>query len=269
MNQICVFDFDGVIANSIHDSYLTALNSYILFQKTNLLPLKKSIEPPHAIYSFEKSHPQLFRDFSQLMPLASRAEDYFVALQILEGEKQKTINTQEEFNQFKETLPIKILNQYHHFFYQVRHNMQNISPESWSKLLPPFPGIIEAIENLSYRFMLAIATSKDRISIDLQLNHYNLKSFFHPDYILDKDFAKSKRLHLVKLQQISKIPYHRIFFIDDKLSHLIATKSLGIKNYLATWGFNTKREYRLAQREGFPLLKLNALKNLGLNPSKN
>ena len=36
-------------------------------------------------------------------------------------------------------------------------------------------------------------------------------------------------------------PYHcrYIFYIEDKISHLIKVRAMGINGYLATWGYNS------------------------------
>lgn len=259
--QILVFDFDGVICNSIHDSLMTALNTYIQFVPDHTLPLEKPLEPD-SLFLFEKNHEPLFNRFSKLMPMGNFAEDYFVFLRIIEEDKSEKVKDQASFNSFKSSIPEEKLNSYQTLFYQYRTHLQESDPKSWANLLPPFPGIVEAIQTLSQRFLCAIATSKDKGSVDILLRSYGLVPYFHPENILDKDFAKSKREHLIRFHKEHNIPFKNIHFIDDKVLHLASVKDLGIHAYLALWGFNTEREHKIARDNGLTLLRLEDLPHL-------
>ena len=113
----------------------------------------------------------------------------------------------------------------------------------------------EAYEN----YVCAIATSKDHQSVDILLRKYKLTDCFQRENILDKEFAESKRDHLTQFHEKHNVPFKDIHFIDDKVSHLIKVKDLGVQAYLAVWGFNTEREHEIALEHGFKLLRLEAL----------
>jgi len=261
--QILVFDFDGVISNSIHESFMTALNAYTKFVPDHSLPLEKPLEAD-MIFQFEKEHPEIFKQFFQLMPMGNRAEDYLLILLLIDRKENGKVTNQSEFDEFKKTVPIEIQEEFHRSFYQSRLSFRQQYPAVWIEMHKPFPGIVDAIRSLSRRFLLAIATSKDRTSVDILLQHYGLSDYFQPENILDKDFAKSKRLHIIKFQKEHNIPFTNIHFIDDKVLHLVSVKDLGVNCYLAAWGFNTEREHKIAMKEGFMLLRLEDLARLGM-----
>jgi len=261
--QILVFDFDGVIANSIHDSFMTALNTYVWFVPNHTLPLKKPLKPD-SVLPFEKAHSDIFVSFSQLMPLGNRAEDYFIIIWLIDTQEAGRVNSQADFDAYRTSMPSETLKAFHKRFYQTRSAIREQNPQAWLDLLPAFPGIVEAIKALSQRFLLTIATSKDRLSVNLQLNSYGLTDLFPPENILDKDFAKSKRAHLTRFHEEHKVPLQNIHFIDDKVLHLISVKDLGVHTYLALWGFNTQREQEMARKEGITLLQMDDLHRLGL-----
>jgi phosphoglycolate phosphatase-like HAD superfamily hydrolase len=260
--QILVLDFDGVICNSIHDSYATSLNTYIQLCANHSLPLKKPLTP-NSVFQFEEVHPEIFRAFSELIPLANSAEDYFVLLSIIDKNLAKPIHNQRDFDQYKKIFSPDQLNHFHDAFYQTRSQIRQKNLDQWLNLLPPFPEIPESIHLLSKKMILSIATSKDRTSVELLLNHYGISDNFKSENILDKDFATSKQHHLIHLQKQRHIPFSCIHFVDDKISHLQSVKKLGVHNYLACWGFNSEREYELARKEGFTLLQIEDLKHLG------
>lgn len=260
-SQILVFDFDGVICNSIHDSFLTALNSYIQISPDHGLPLDRSLNPDNVLL-FEQNHGDFFKQFSQLMPLGNFAEDYFVVIRILEEKKSEEMKNQSHFDKFKRSISREKLATYQTIFYETRQRMQEEDPDSWASLLPPFPGITESIRSLSRRFVCCIATSKDHQSVDILIRKYGINNCFQPENILDKDFAESKRDHLLRFHQEHDVSYKNIMFIDDKVSHLMKVKDLGIQAYLALWGFNTEREHEIAREQGFHLLHLEELNDL-------
>ena len=261
--SILIFDFDGVLCNSIHDSLFTALQAYSDAVPGHKLPWAKGTERTR-IFQFEKENAGFFHQFTDLMPLGNFAQDYFVFLRLLETDSVKSIHSQNDFNTFKKTLPEEQLRSYEEIFYRNRVGMQNENPDEWVQLLPCFEGMKESIPELAHRFLLAIATSKDYQSVHLLLNHWDLAKYFSRENILDKDFAESKREHLVKFQEEHGIPYSAMHFIDDKLSHLFAVQDLGVQAYLALWGFNTVREHDLARKSGFHTLSLEDLPEFGI-----
>lgn len=258
---LIAFDFDGVISNSIHDSFVTALNSYIAFKPDHALPLSGPIVPAKRIFAFEKEHADLFESFKSLLPMGNRAEDYYVILRIIEENRTASIQDQESFDAYKEKLDQSLRDEYHAFFYRFRISLQNTDPDAWAELLPAFPGIREAVPGLHENFTLAIATAKDRRSVDIQLARYGLTGYFDPENILDKDYSASKRGHLTRFHERHSIPFDHMHFIDDKVLHLVSVADLGVHCYLSMWGFNSEREHAIARENGFVLLELDQLKN--------
>jgi phosphoglycolate phosphatase-like HAD superfamily hydrolase len=260
--SILVFDFDGVISDSIHDSFRTALNAYIRFVPKHSFPLKEPLDTAAKTFLFEKEHPDLFARFQRIIPLGNRAEDYFTMLTMLDKRDDGGAMEQDAFTAYAGTLPPDRQKEYGRLFYAVRSELQRADPADWAGLMPAFPGFAGAVRELSERFILAVATSKDRFSVDLQLKAYGILSCFLPENIVDKDFSESKRDHLVHIREMRGVPFGSIHFIDDKLLHLVSVADLGVKCYLALWGFNTPREHALAEKEGFVLLRLTDLRNL-------
>jgi phosphoglycolate phosphatase-like HAD superfamily hydrolase len=259
---LLVFDFDGVISDSLHDSYVTSLNAYLLAEKAHSLPLTVPLDPPDRIFGFEKEQPRLFAEFRRLIPMGNRAEDYFVIWRVIGSGASEDVRAQSDYDRIKKKIPREVLDAYGMDFYSSRRERQETSPDEWASLSPVFEGIPAAIRSLSARFDPAIATSKDLRSITILLKRYGLLTFFKPEFILDKDFSYSKRDHLAHFREKFGIPFDRMHFIDDKALHLVSAKGLGVHGYLALWGYNTEREHKLAEKEGFRLLSREDLMNL-------
>jgi len=259
--KIIALDFDGVISNSVHDSMRTAVNTYLDFVSDHQLPVKK-ILAADQVDQFENTNPHFWNEFSRLMPFGNFAKDYYVFVRLLELGKSETVQTQEDFNQFKKTIPEKTLTTYNVSFYENRLQMQKEDPQGWCQIIPVFRGVPEAVQILFKKHTLAIATSKDRGSVDLLLKHYRLDSCFLSENILDKDFAESKRHHLIRFHEKLNIPFSQIHFVDDKVMHLLKVNDLGVNRYLASWGFNSQQEHEIARANGCRVIGIEDLKEL-------
>jgi phosphoglycolate phosphatase-like HAD superfamily hydrolase len=260
--SLLVFDFDGVLSNSIHDSFMTSLNAYLAVRPGHCLPADGPLEPVAPVFAFEAAHPELFGPFSRLIPLGNRAEQYYAIWRLIETGRSGRIRSQEDFDVFSASLPEKERAEYDERFYALRRRGQDRNPDLWADLLPAFDGIPETVRSLSERFTLAIATAKDMRSVRLLLDKYGLRGCFEERFILDKDVSHSKTDHLARLHAMLNMPFSDMHFIDDKVLHLRAAKPLGVRGYLALWGFNTEREHAEAEREGFVLLTLEGLARL-------
>ena len=260
--RILIFDFDGVISNSIQDSFLTALKTYIELISYHTLPWNEDINLKNFTFKFEKERLNVFNTYSRLMPFGNRAEDYFVIFKIIDEKVTLDINNQSDFDEYKDLIPSNVLLEYHKLFYRIRSSFRESNYNEWIKLRTPFQGVFNALKTLSKRFILAIASSQDKFSITLHLKSYNLSSYFKDEYILGKDFSESKQDYLIRFHEMTQIPFSNFHFIDDKVSHLLDVKDLGIQGYLALWGFNTPREHQIAESNGFTLLDLKDLPHL-------
>jgi phosphoglycolate phosphatase-like HAD superfamily hydrolase len=221
------------------------------------LPLSEFLTPD-SILTFKKDHSDLFKEFSNLMPMGNFARDYYLIMEIIGG-KSHAVQNQAQFDRLREETSSSILEAYQTLFYENRSYLQKNQTRKWVHLFRPFPGITNAICVLSNRAQLAIATNKDQQSVTLLLEDFDLTNCFLPENILDKDFAQSKRDHLFKFHKQHQVPFELIHFIDDKVSNLLAVHDLGINPYLALWGFNTSREQSIAREAGFGLLEIQDL----------
>ena len=124
----------------------------------------------------------------------------------------------------------------------------------------PYPGVPDAMHELSGSFSLAIATSKDGRSVESLLQAYGLSVLFPPSTILDKSQGESKRTHLSRLREKFGCSFDDMCFIDDKFSHLLDCSPLGVRCFLAGWGYNGEEEQSVAETHGFPVLSVNSLR---------
>ena len=256
MNHVLAFDFDGVLSDSLLEAYLITWRISGRFDPA-LTPPAATLPSLAAIHAFREQHQEHWRAFNKLVPLGNRAEDYLVIHSAVA--RSLRLKTQSEFNEFKAGMERSRLEEFHEEFYRERYSLAGQDHERWLALNEPYPGAREAVRALAARFKLAVATSKDARTVRELLDNWGLSGLFLPEAVLDKTAGESKRAHLSALKKIFACDFSRITFIDDKVSHLLDCLDLGVRLYLAGWGYNGETEWELARRHAIPVLTLEKL----------
>jgi len=247
--RVVALDFDGVIADSARETFLVALRALVALRPSSrLAPVRVEAEAaaragPEALELYP-----LLAGFRDLMPLGNRAEDFGVALEALEA--GRSFAGQPEYDAFFSTFDRGWLRAFHERFYQERERLAAEGPELWRSLQPPYPEVVAALQRHRGVRGLAIATAKDRRSVETLLASYGLAGVFPPDLVLDKETGVAKTAHLELLQRRLDVPFSAIAFVDDKLRHLEAVAPLGVRCVLAAWGYNGERERTAAAAAG-------------------
>jgi phosphoglycolate phosphatase-like HAD superfamily hydrolase len=122
--------------------------------------------------------------------------------------------------------------------------------------MAPYAPFVSMLRRRAGDATLAIATAKDRPSVEALLSLYGIRDLFPADRLLDKDTGVHKSDHLTRLQRSLAVPFAEITFVDDKVNHLDRVASLGVHCTLAGWGYNGPREERLAHSRGYAVLQL-------------
>lgn len=244
--QVLALDFDGVICDSAHEVFLVGLRTFKNFFPNAALVSRFLDGNPSA-----RELDAFFAAFSDLLPLGNRAEDFGVALRILEDDV--TIAGQDDYDRYYAALEPDWLRSFHVSFYQHRAALRDHDRDGWIRLHSAYTGFTEQLEAISERVRLAVVTAKDHTSARLLLTHFRLDSLFADELVLDKEIGVRKSLHLSTLQARLDVPFEAITFIDDKVNHLLEVAHLGVGRVLAGWGYNTDREYEIARGHGIPV----------------
>jgi phosphoglycolate phosphatase-like HAD superfamily hydrolase len=239
--RVVALDFDGVIADSARETFVVALRAMVAMRPSSrLAPMRGEAEAAARDEPAAMERLALFAGFRVLMPLGNRAEDFGVALDALE--QGRSFPGQPEYDAFLATHHRQWLLEFHERFYLERERLAAAEPELWRSLQPPYPEVVAALQRHRGAPRLAIATAKDRRSVEALLEHYGLAGAFAPDLVLDKETGVAKTAHLELLQRRLGVPFSAITFVDDKLRHLDAVAPLGVRCVLAAWGYNGARE---------------------------
>ncbi|MCG8589406.1 MAG: HAD family hydrolase [Proteobacteria bacterium] len=253
--RVLALDFDGVISDSAPEAFVVALRTYVALRpdasRVFGAAWLDAVPTPDAIED------ELYRRFVELMPLGNRAEDFGVCLHALET--GASVPDQAAYDAVYRTLPRAFLDRFHQRFYATRAAFREAEPEAWRALLGPYPAFARWLRERAAEITLAVATAKDRASVEALLLDYGLADLFAPERIFDKETGRSKRAHLERLRAELGVAAPEITFVDDKVNHLEAVAPLGVRCALAGWGYNGEREHRLARAQGFRVLELDAL----------
>lgn len=235
--EVLALDFDGVIADSARECFVVALRT------------RRQLLGRDDFGSGSEDDAGLFAGFLELMPLGNRAEDYGVILEALaEG---ASLPDQRAYDAFHDRQDPSALAGFHRCFYEVRRAWSEADPEGWMACMRPYPRIGDMLRRHAGEVHLAIATAKDRRSVRILLQAYEMDDLFGPGSVLDKETGVHKRSHVEHIARERGVAPGAITFVDDKLNHLEDVGALGARCVLAAWGYNGERERRAARQAGY------------------
>jgi phosphoglycolate phosphatase-like HAD superfamily hydrolase len=233
--RLLVLDFDGVISDSAPEAFEVAWRTY------------RDLRPESRLARVDRA--ELYRGFLALMPFGNRAEDYGAALAALDD--GTPLPDQDGYDAYRAARDEAWLHAYHRRFYEVRTALSEHDREAWLALLRPYRPFVALLRHRAGTCPYAIATAKDRRSVDLLLAAYGIADLFAPERVLDKETGVSKSAHLEQLARREGLAFSDLTFVDDKVNHLDSAAPLGVRCALAAWGYNGPREHDLARARGY------------------
>ena len=247
MMKVLALDFDGVVCDSLRECFATALAAYdTMTPGSPLISRIRGRRGEGRWHELDLMGDPVAISFENMMPLGNRAEDFGVSLRAAEGFLELT--DQGAYDTFYATLDPGWLQAYHAAFYEQRAAACAFDMHGWLDLNAPYPAFLELLRRRSTDATLALATAKDRRSVEVLLDHLGLAGLFAPECVLDKQTGVTKTAHLTALRNRLDVEFDEITFVDDKVNHLLAVAPLGVRPVLAGWGFNTPREHELARQ---------------------
>jgi phosphoglycolate phosphatase-like HAD superfamily hydrolase len=238
--KLLVLDFDGVISDSGREAFVVARRTYL------------ALRPDSSLRDGDDE--ALYAAFVEIMPLGNRAEDFGVALAAIEA--GVALPDQAAYDAFHVAQDPAWLRAFHARFYQVRDAFARSDPAGWLALLRPYPHFLATLRRRAGACRYAIATAKDRRSVRVLLREYGVADLFRDDLVLDKEAGVTKVAHHEHLARHCGVAYPEMTFVDDKVNHLDAVASLGVRCALSAWGYNGPREHRLARDHGHRICSL-------------
>lgn len=252
--KILALDFDGVIVDSAIDSLFVGHNAYLRLYG----PGEKKYFGG-KLFTFEnwdetkKQYQEEIKYYRTLRPYIRGATDYGLIQKLIE--EDKFIKNQEEFDNYRKTVKFNF-ETYEKEFYKERERLQNIHYRAWFNLEPPYPKVIEGIKKLLEEgAKIVIATANRRKAITRSFAPEYFGFTIKPEDILDKRFGEDKSEQMRQIVKLYEVEFKNIYFVDDQVSHLIQTKQLEVKVFLAGWSYATDIQKEEARKQKIPIIE--------------
>ena len=237
-----IFDFDGVLINSLDEVTLTAYNTATGKRATALADLPATLV---GLFQHNRFHVQPIGDAVLLMNWClnnyrSKSE------RILNPPEYEALISDATVSITDRTLRI----------YETRSQFIASDPQCWLALHRPYqPLWDELIQRQQYVFV--ILTNKNRDATLRLCQHFGLG--IHAVDVYSGDQGTSK---VENMRQIQKRFSDQLFnVIDDSVKNLRELEnSLNVKNKIirllfASWGYTGPQDEKIAQECGYPVLK--------------
>ena len=217
-----IFDFDGVIVNSINECLLTSYNAFLQFENIKLTLASDISEIPVQYQNYFYTYRKFVRP----------AGEYYL-IHMAYKNNMMEIN-EKRYNELK-TLYKNKLPYYQEAFFKNRHSFRMDNNTKWLSLHNIYSQIADCWKKLESNHNIFIVSNKDRLSIILLMDFFNLP--VNEDHIFGAESGNNKSTIIESIIDKKKLNPESIFFIDDNLENLEGTKNLKIKLFLATWGY--------------------------------
>ncbi len=242
--KILALDYDGVIVDSKFECLAVGFNAYLRINpKTRLFSCKR--------FTFEnfdsklKNNEVLVDKYIKLRPFVIDGFCWNVILHIIENNLD--INNQDQYNKIREKL-MPSYDEYDKYFYEERTAFQK-DFDKWLGMQKPF-GIIDDIKKLGENFILTIVTNNKKENIVGFLEKFGIKV----EIISDCTIGINKVKQIEYIKNKLNVEYSDFYFLDDQVSHFKNLKNLGVKCFLATWGYNNEKQREEAKKHGIYLI---------------
>lgn len=243
-DRLYVLDFDGVICDSRLECMITSYNAYNAMH---------SPCPPRCFNADPIPDAQR-KQFLEYRFLVRVAREYYLLWEMIL--RRQSISKSAPIGEQICVEPAE-LERFKAVFFQERYEWMTQDVRSWLGNNPLYDGIVYKLQAWCSDQRLWIVSAKDSRSILTILAHNSVsipESFVLGNERGDKGdimrpFCSTKK-------------NARVAFIDDNLDNVRLVKGLGVKSYLASWGYNYEETVRNALLNGIDVLTLDEFTRL-------
>ncbi|MFH1199955.1 MAG: HAD family hydrolase [Candidatus Micrarchaeota archaeon] len=224
MTKIVLWDFDGVLADTLEECYEITRATI----SHNLGRIAAELQAPLSSYPFE--------EFAGDRPVAVNAADFFA--HFLSRRKYGLVDGKHLEMARKDFADLIVFLDGE--YYRQRAAFAERLGKEYYEMLAPYPGVLEAVRGLRCAGVLqAVMSARDEQSVNGWLKHYGVEDCF--DLVVGTEVSRADRL--VKQKQIALVKERFgagvYFFVDDLAHNLEAVHAAdaSIKLVFAVWGY--------------------------------
>lgn len=236
-----IFDFDGVLINSIDEVVLTTYNATTANLHTDLAEL-----PPALVSLFKRNrfHVQPIGDAILMMQWC--LNNYRSA--------PGKLLTPQEYQDIIADTPVELKVRSDRI-YKTRSRFIEKDQQAWMALHHPYQPLWNKLIRIDYR-PLVIVTNKNRDATLRLCRFFDLKVDENNVYPGDHGITKSQ--HMLRIRE--RVEVELFYFIDDSVKNLkrldedINRDRKVLSLMFATWGYTGPDDRSLAESYGYPVL---------------
>ena len=249
--HVVALDFDGVVCNSAIECMFTAYVAYARAKGADVDPRLESIRESTR------------RQFFSMRPFIRDGKDYLLILYFIE--KGIEINTQSGFDRESaermadacQSMGAGGSAELERLFQDTRRELRSRDEAAWLARNPPYDGVARGLAACRDQLdSVYVVTGKPTDAVIHILTHHGVA--LPADQILssgDLPEQPAKNLHLEAVSRAARVHPGQIHFVDDQVAHLKAALGLGVRCYVAEWGYITEQQLREAADAGVPRLR--------------
>lgn len=220
-DSLVIFDFDGVIVNSVLEVAVTAFNAVAETKVYSLVDL------PSGYLNLFVSERHMVCPAGDFIPFAE------CCLESLQGGPVVSVESFEH-RRSSQTRPLKARTE---AFFDSRSAFIEAEPHEWLSLHKVYEPLFSALSK-DLGKNLVVLTNKNRAAVRTLLEHFGLE--INWDWVYSGDGGASKQQNFELLR--GKHPSGKYYFVDDSLQNLISLRRyLGeeqiLTPLLALWGY--------------------------------
>lgn len=237
-NSMLIFDYDGVLLDSVREIAVTAYN---MLEGTTVTRLNQLPQNALELFLRNRFHVQPIGDAPVLMKWC---------LEIGESDPDKLLSPveyQEIIQQVDEPVAARTTR-----FFETRNQFKSKDVEAWTALNAPVQPLWRImIENPTEN--LVLLTNKNRDATISLSNHFGLK--ISDNNVYSGDHGTTKIENMTKIMQRFRKPAYT--FIDDSVKNLreldvhFNKEEKTISLIFATWGYTGPDDARMAKEFGY------------------
>lgn len=129
---------------------------------------------------------------------------------------------------------------YQEEFFKERNRLRLENKKKWLSFHSVYKHLSDCWNTLTNIYNIYIVSNKDKVSITLLMNHFNLP--VNEDQIFGAENGDDKLSILANIIDKTLVNPENVYFVDDNLDNLISVKDLEIKLYQAMWGYGNLNE---------------------------
>ena len=251
MRRLIALDFDGVICNSMDECMLVSYNAYL--NKSHIKDIDFSVLPVELQSGFKKHR-----------YLVGPAQDFYFLWKSLFSKNTSSgeiVKTYYKLKSDEVGMEIPFVKR----FYSFRTKLKEDHFSQWILLNPIYKQIMSVFNDGIDIDNVFIVTAKDTDSVSDLLHANNID--INRKQIFGREISLDKVNLFIKIIKGTKIEPQNILYIEDKISHLIKVKNIGINGYLATWGYNSPSARNEALLNDITPISLNDIHSIIINSS--